>query len=156
MITVSCPGCKHALEVHGDHAEIHSLVGAGSEFASSGYHCYNCGGDAVSCLTAQVSAAALRELIITRVNPQEAYAALNGFGVPAERVCCEDVVDPLFSSVGLTVKGGRVPNTLLYRVEEITFPNGDTMFLAPSPLGVVIHRVRKRHSYAETLEKTDG
>jgi len=150
MIVIACSStsCRHALQVTGDPEEIENLVGERSEFWPSGYTCYNCGKHAEYYLTAEVSELAFAKLHVANVNAQEAYAALNGFGLPDERMCCEEVVLPLFEQAGIKVKGGRPRGQTFFRLEELTFADGTTLFLAPSAQGVVVFRVRKPHSYA--------
>lgn len=154
MIFLACTACRHALRVTGDMEEEASLLGEGSEFWPDKYTCFHCGEKVTHCLTPEVSPAALRTLIVHDVNAQEAYAALNGFGIPEERTCCPEVITSLFEQAGLRVKGGKVNG--LFRVEELTFPDGVTIFLGPSTVGAVIYRVRKPSSYAEKVVAEHG
>lgn len=148
MIMIACSACCHALQVTGDLEELGSLLGEHSDFWPDKYVCHSCGKQAQYYLTAEVSELAFAKLHVANVTVQEAYAALNGFGLPDERMCCEEVVLPLFEQAGIKVKGGRPRGHTFFRLEELMFPDGTTLFLAPSALGVVIFRVRKPHSYA--------
>ena len=151
MIFLACPVCRKAVRVHGDMEEISTLLGERSEFWPDKYKCFSCNCSVIYCLTPEVSPAALATMDVHDLTPQEAYAALNGFGVPEERTCCPEVILPLFQSLGIAVKGCRI-NTGTFRVEELTFPDGTTLFLAPAAVGAVVYRVRKRSSYAEKIE----
>lgn len=139
--------------MHGDMEEITTLVGERSEFWPDKHKCFNCDCSVIYCLTMEVSPVALAAMDVHDLTPQETYAALNGFGLPEERTCCPEVILPLFQAVGVSVKGSRI-NTGTYRVEELTFPDGTTLFLAPAAVGAVIYRVRKKSSYAENVENT--
>ena len=140
----------------GDPEEIENLLGERSEFWPDKYKCHACGKPAQYCLTAEVSELAFAKLHVTDLTAQEAYASLNGFGLPDERVCCEEVVLPLFAQAGIKVKGGRPRGHTFFRLEELTFADGTTLFLAPSAQGAVIYRVRKPHSYADAVEVSHG
>jgi hypothetical protein len=108
----------------------------------------------VGYLTPEVSPLVFQTLIVTDVNPDEAFAALNGLGVPAERTCCEEVILPYFEQVGLRVKGKQLRGQTRYILEELTFPDGTRMQVGPSPQGAVIYRIVKPHSYVSTMKET--
>lgn len=148
MILIACSHCSHALRVTGDPSEIDYLLGAQSDFWPDRHTCFNCGKGAGYFLVAEVAAAAMALMTIVDLNPQEAFASLTGFGLPDERTCCSEVVLPYFQQLGITVKGSQPRGMSIFRVEELTFPDGTTMFLAPSAMGAVIYRVKKPHSYA--------
>lgn len=148
MILLACEHCNHALRVTGDPTEIEYLLGEQSDLWPNQYPCFNCGKKAGYFLIAEVTTAAMALMTIVDLNPQEAFAALTGFGMPGERTCCREVVLPYFEQLGIKVKGGQPRGQSIFRVEELTFPDGTTMFLAPSAMGAVIFRVKKPHSYA--------
>lgn len=151
MIIITCTHCRSAIEVTGDPHEISCLLGEHSDFWPDHYLCFRCGEPAEYSLLAEVSSLALATLNIVRLTAQEAFAALNGLGLPEERTCCSEVVLPYFEQVGIKVKGNQPRGQTFFRVEELTFPDGTTMFLAPSPMGAVIYRVRKKHSYTGSI-----
>lgn len=155
MITIVCHSCSQALRVTGDPQEIEFLVGEGSEFWPDAYTCGNCGGSCVYYATTEIEALAALSLRTVNLNPQEAFAALNGFGLPSERTCCQEVILPYFEAAGIKVKGTQPRGQLFFRVEELTFPDGTVMSLAPSPQGAVIFRVKKPHSYAVGVVETN-
>lgn len=157
MITIACSNCNHALRVNGEVRDVDSLVGQGSEYWPDKYPCYHCGGMALGFLTPEVSVLAMQSLTVVDVNPEEAFAALNGLGIPAERTCCEEVILPFFEAVGIQVKGKQLRGQTRYILEELTFPDGTRMQIGPSPQGAVIYRLVRKHSYVSAVaEVTDA
>jgi len=156
MITIVCQSCKHALCVVGEVRDVDVLVGKQSDYWPDKYSCYNCGGQASGFLTPQVDEAVMRSLQVTNVNAEEAFAALNGLGVPEERTCCAEVVLPYFEALGIIVKGRQPHGQTRYIVEELTFPDGTRMQLGASPQGALIYRVVKKHSYAAAVKDTSN
>jgi DNA-directed RNA polymerase subunit N (RpoN/RPB10) len=156
MILIACPSCNHALRVTGDPEEISYLLGEKSELWPDQYACFNCGKSAGHYLIAETTAAAMAMMHIVDLTPQEALAALSGFGLPGERTCCREVILPYFEQAGIKVKGQQPRGQQLFRVEELTFPDGTTMFLAPSAMGAVIFRIKKPHSYAAEVDAVHG
>lgn len=154
MIVIACSKCSHALRVNGEVRDVDSLVGQGSEYWPDKYPCYNCGEKASGFLTPEVSALAMQALIITDVSPEEAFAALNGLGIPSERTCCEEVILPYFESVGIQVKGKQMRGQTRFILEELTFPDGTRMQIGASPQGAIIYRLVKRHSYVKAVEES--
>lgn len=152
MIVIACSKCSHALRVNGEVRDVDSLVGQGSEYWPDKYICYNCGGNASGFLTPEVSPLAMQALVITDVNSDEAFAALNGLGIPSERTCCEEVILPYFEAVGIQVKGKQLRGQTRYILEELTFPDGTRMQIGPSPQGAVVYRLVKPHSYVSAVE----
>lgn len=155
MIFIACDSCCSALRVTGDVSEVDQLVGQRSEYWPDKYKCYSCGADAVGFLTPEVSALAMAKLHVVDVTAQEAFAALNGLGVPSERTCCEEVIRPLFEAQGLTVRGRTFRGQPRMCLDEIVFPDGTRLFLGASPQGAVIYRITKPHSYAAAAEAND-
>lgn len=156
MITIACRLCSHALRVNGEVRDVDSLVGQGSEYWPGKYSCYNCGAPATGFLTPEVSPLVMQSLIITDVSAEEAFAALNGLGVPAERTCCEEVILPYFEAAGIQVKGKQLRGQNRYILEELTFPDGTRMQIGPSPQGALIYRLVKKHSYVSAVEGSSG
>jgi hypothetical protein len=152
MMLVACTECGCALNVVGDLEELSTLIGDRSDFWPDHYVCFNCGRPCQCYLTPEASPLALAKMHVVALTPQEAFAALNGFGVPAEQTCCPEVVMPHFMRLGIQVKGGQPSGRKFFRIEELTFPDGTTLFLAPSPMGAVVYRVRPHMSYLEKVE----
>lgn len=152
MITIACPRCNHALRVVGDIAETDTLVGTRSSFHPNGYVCFNCEGPAACVLSAEVSVLADRMLTVHEVTPQEAFAALNGMGIPSESTCCSEVVEAMFEKQGIKVKGRQLPSTNRYVIDALVFPDGSTMHLGASVVGALAFRITKKHSYLRAVE----
>lgn len=155
MITVACTKCPCAIRVIGDATEISTLVGAQSSFHPDAYVCYSCGEKAACVLSPEVSALAERNMCVHELTPQEAFAALNGMGVPEEATCCAEVLVPMFASVGIKVTGRQMPNTTRYAVDSLTFPDGRTVHLAASVVGALAYRITHKHSYVSAVEGFD-
>ena len=149
MIAVVCTSCKNMLQVIGELSEVDHLVGQRSEFWPDKYKCFACGGSATGFLMPQISAAALGELNVHSVTAAEAFAALNGLGLPEERTCCADVIVPMLESLGLKVKGKEFRGTARYFLDELELPDGTKLFFGASPYGAAIYRITKPHSYRE-------
>lgn len=147
MIAVVCTTCKKALHVVGEMSEVDQLVGQRSDFWPDKYICFSCGGAATGFLTPEISAAALNELDIYNLTPQEAFAALNGLGIPEERVCCAEVIVPALEALGLKVKGKEFRGMARYFLDELELPDGTKFFFGASPQGAAIYRITKPHSY---------
>jgi len=157
MICVVCEGgCGNVLRVSGEVRDVDQLVGKSSDFWPNKYTCFHCGAPAQGFLTPEVAIEVLEMLTVTDVTAEEAFAALMGMGVPEERTCCAEVVLPYFEKQGLKVKGKQPRGVQRFIVDEIEFPDGTTMYLAPSPQGATIYRITKAHSYVASLEKNNA
>lgn len=153
MICVVCRnGCGHALRVSGEVRDVDVLVGQHSDYWPDRYTCFHCGGPANGFLTPECAPEVMAMLVVVDVTADEAFAALNGMGVPEERTCCAEVVLPYFEKQGLKIKGKQPRGTQRYIIDEIEFPDGTRMYLAPSPQGATIYRIRKPHSYVQAME----
>lgn len=152
MIFIACTRCLAALQVVDDIDASDQLVGQQSDFWPDKYTCFACGEPAVGALTPQVSATIMARAHIVNVTAAEAFAALNGLGVPEERTCCEEVVVPYFAAQGIKVKGKQLRGQLRYVVNELVFPDGSRMCFGVSPQGAVVYRVAKPHSYAKGVD----
>ena len=156
MICIVCKDCGYALRVNGEVRDVDQLVGQSSDFWPNKYTCFSCGKQADGFLTPEVSSLALATLTVIDVTAEEAFAALNGMGIPEERTCCAEVVLPYFEDQGIKVKGKQPRGTQRYIVEELEFPDGTKMFFAPSPQGATIYRITRKHSYVQALETVNG
>lgn len=156
MITIVCLSCKHALRVTGEVRDVDILVGQQSEYWPDGYLCYSCGSQASGFLTPEVDPLVLQSLHVTDVTVEEAFAALNGLGIPEERSCCAEVVLPYFAAQHIEVKGHQPHGQLRYVVDELVFPDGTRLLFGASPQGALIYRIVKRHSYVEAMESTNA
>lgn len=155
MIFIVCEKCLTAIQVTGDLVEADHLVGKQSEFYPDRYRCPRCDGQATCCLAPEVDNDLREKSTILHLTPSEAYQALCGFGVPAEQTCCEEVVIPLFERAGIKVVGMRPRGKFYFRIEELTFPDGTTLFLSASSHGAVVYRVRASNPYRTAVEKAN-
>lgn len=150
MITIACTHCGHALRVTGDLDEVRMLVGSDSEYWPDKYLCFNCNEPCSGFISPEVSPSALQQMVVVDVTPQEAFAALNGIGVPAERTVCEEVVVPLFEAQGIRVRGSQVRGAARYHIDSLIFPDGTTLHIGSAPAGPVVYRITKLHSYTNS------
>lgn len=151
MILILCPRCKCALRVIGDMAEAHSLVGPGSEFWPDKFSCYKCERSAQGFLEAEVSIRV--EMDIKEVSPQEAYAAIHGLGIMAERDVDKLVVEALMRehpvrrvSCKDIFGGNRV------MVDHIELWDGTRLHFGSSNEGAVIYRITRPHTYVDQVK----
>lgn len=147
MISIVCIDCKKAIRVVGEVSEVDQLLGQRSEYWPDKYPCFSCGQLVMGYLTPEVSSVAFAELQVYDLPVTEAFAALNGLGLPEERTCCADVVVPLLESVGLKVRGKEYRGLARYFIDELELPDGTRLFLGASPQGAAVYRVTKPHSY---------
>lgn len=154
MITIACLKCRHAMRVVGEDDETQTLVGRKSDLWPNKFKCFQCGAMAEGMLTVEISAAAWTRLIVHEVTPQEAFAAVNGMGIPEEHTCCAEVIEPMFEAVGVKVRGHQLPRTNRYVIEQLVFPDGRTVHLGAAMQGALAFRVTKKHSYVRAVEET--
>ena len=151
MITIACTSCRHALRVIGDADETDVLVGTRSD-GWPNFKCFRCNADAIGVLTPEVSEAAEHTLLIHILTPQQAFAALNGMGLPEEATCCKEVIVPMFEACGIKVKGRQLPQTTRFVVHELEFPDGRTLYLGSSVAGPMVYRITEKYSYVDGME----
>lgn len=158
MILLACEACRRALRVTGDLEEANALVGPNSDQWPDRFICQDCGGRVLGALTAEATEDALRALAVRDVTPQEAFAALQGLGLPEERICCAEVIEPLLGAHGVQAKGRQLTgSTPRYVLDELVLPDGTRICLGASPQGALVYRVVTPHSYAQKeLEAADG
>lgn len=152
MITIVCTRCSHALRVVGAAEEVDTLVGIRCDQWPDKFVCFHCEGPAQGMLTAEISELADKQLRVHAVTPQQAFAALNGMGLPEEATCCKEVIEPLFEACGIKVKGRQLPQTTRYVLHELTFPDGRTLYLGSSVAGPMVYRITEKHSYVNGLD----
>ena len=159
MIFIACNKCNHALFVSGDEREVSILVGPNSDFWPDKYRCASCGTlGAQACLSPEVDPVVLATRIVSNVTAEEAFAALNGLGLPEERVCSEELIEALFERQGIKVKGRQLCGNLpRYILDSLTFADGTCVHLGASSYGAILYRVVKPHSYVDAVaDKTES
>src|SRR4051812_10564032 len=102
MITLACLTCHLALQINGEHDELDYLIGIRSDWYPDRYPCPRSGCRGSMVLTDTIDPKALEQLEIHHLNPQEAFQALHGMGLPEERHCNESMA--LLTLVGKTIK----------------------------------------------------
>jgi len=159
MILIVCSTCMFALRVEGtDDQELDMLVGKSSSFFPDKYDCPQdkCAGSAKLFDSLEISQRALGSLTIVDVTPEEAFAALNGVGLPEERSCFIEDIRTLLSKGVKRVSGKNLPGTSRCIVDFIETEDGSRIYLAPSGEGVTVYRVTRPPSYAAKMGESHG
>lgn len=155
MIIVACPHCFTALRVEGsDDEESDTLIGKSSSFFPDGYRCPidDCGKKSSMFYPSELSDKAMGSLTFVDVTPNEAFVALNGMGLPAERSCLlEDVQDLLQKGIK-KVSGKNIPGTSRCVVDFIETADGSKIYLAASSHGATVFRTTRIQSHADKVE----
>lgn len=150
MILILCPKCRCALRVTGDVAEMHALVGPGSEFWPDKFACFKCEGPAQGFLESEIELKAAVE--IKDVSPGEAYAAIHGLGVMQERDISTEIVRELLSTHPVRrVVCKDIIGAARVMVETIELWDGTRLHFGASNEGAVIYRVTQPHSYVKEM-----
>ncbi len=152
MILVVCKQCKVGLRIApGEPGEAAGLFGPQSDFYPNRFPCFKCERPVAEFVTA-IEALALQTIEVFDVGPKEAFAAMNGLGLPGERDCSAAAVAQLFDENRVKrVKTRPIRNSHRCIVEFIEFDNGVRAYLGSSALGATIFRVAQPHSYAESV-----
>jgi hypothetical protein len=149
LIIIACFKCNIALRTSGDEEEVHTLLGAGSEWYPNKYPCPRFGCTGLAEYSTGIQPTALAALELHEVTPQEAFAAFEGLGLPPERDCGETAVRGAFekkvTNVGVRQLRGRNRSV----IDWIEFEDGTRLFLAASGDGAVAYRLAKKFSYVE-------
>jgi hypothetical protein len=148
---IACLKCRAAIRILGDDAQTRLLVGTQSDYWPDNFPCYRCGGKAEGFLEPEVAADALLTLEILDLTADEAFAALNGLGVPEEQNCCAEVIEELFQEHGIKVAGRQQRGVTRYYVDYLELKDGRKVYLGPSPQGVAVYRITKPFSYAQNV-----
>jgi hypothetical protein len=150
MILIICTHCRCALRVTGDMEEAHCLVGPGSDLWPNKFACFRCSKPAHGFLESEVSLKT--QLEVHEVSPQEAFAAIHGLGIPAEREVDKLIVEALLRehpvrrvSCKDIIGGQRV------LVDHIELWDGTKLHFASSNDGAVVYRITRPHSYADKV-----
>jgi uncharacterized protein YbaR (Trm112 family) len=154
MIIV-CPACRHALRVSNSES-CRYLIGEASEYWPNDYPCFNCKKKCLGCHEPELAAEVAHSLTFHNVTPEEAFAAINGLGLPEERNCVEEVVQEVFKKQSIrAVVGHQHPGQTRFYVNWFELGDGTKVYLSASPQGACIHRIVKPHSYTDSVLK-DG
>lgn len=114
--------------------------------------CHSCGAPAV--FSDRVEPDQLHKLVLHDVTPAEAYAALNGLGLPHEQECGPLALQKLFVEQRVKrVAARHIRNTHRSIIDFIEFENGTRMYFAASTLGATVYRISPKHSYAAEVDR---
>lgn len=153
MIYIVCATCKAGLRIGpGAPNESKVLFGDGSDYYPDKYPCFRCEKPEAKFVPA-MSSEALSQLELFDVTPMEAFAAMNGLGIPGEQDCSAAAVAKVMA--GSTVKQvnvRQIRNSHRCLIDGIVLDNGVTLFMGSSALGATVYRVSLPHSYAEKTE----
>lgn len=149
MILILCPKCRCALRVTGELDEMNMLIGPGSSFWPDKFICYKCEGPAQGFLETEIELKAVVD--VKDVSPQEAYAAIHGLGVLAEREVDATLVQELMSMHPVRrVACKDVIGTLRVVVDHVELWDGTRLHFGSSNEGAVIYRITRPHTYVPT------
>lgn len=153
MIIIVWPKSKFAIRSVGDYEEVDHLLGRKSEWYPDKYPHPAASVGELGTLQNAIDARAIQELSIRDLSPQEAYAALNGLGMPEERDCGLTAVQKVFSEQKVKkVHARQVNRDNRTIIDSIEFEDGTRMYFAASPLGSIIYRVAQPHSYLRAVD----
>lgn len=148
MICVFCTACGHGLRISpGDDGELESLFG---EWHPNKYPCFNCG-EAAQVVEA-IDSTSVLQFVLHDVTAGEAFAAMNGLGLPQEQECSPAAVEKLFSE--RTVKRAKtrvIRNSHRCVIDFLEFDDGSRLYLGSSSVGAVVYRISSPHSYAQQV-----
>jgi hypothetical protein len=159
MIVVPCLPCGLVVRVMPQRVsdtesvmEVDQLVGTTSEFWPDQFPCPICSKRCTGLLENQADAQALQVLELHDLTPQEAFAAFNGLGFPAEQQCDLEAVQsllreqPVRSVIGKTVAGAK-----RVLVDALELWDGSRVYFGASSDGAVVYRVSRPSSYARRV-----
>jgi hypothetical protein len=152
MITLACLECRLALMINGEHDEVDYLIGMKSDWYPDRYPCPRSGCKGTMTLTDTIASTDLQNLEVHHLNPQEAFQALHGMGLPEERRCNESMVE--LTLVGQTIKSVELQNlngsnrTILH---SFTLDSGIRVYIGSSPFGALVYRMAPPSSAVQRL-----
>lgn len=150
MILIVCSNCMHAIRVTGEDDETNFLVGEKSEFWPDKFTCYHCFCTCSGVLETEATPEVLRALDIVELNPQEAYAAIQGLGLPKEKECRFEMIARLFKEHPVkAVRGQDITGTSRCAIYDMELNDGTRVYFAASTHGAIVYRVVLPHSYTE-------
>jgi hypothetical protein len=158
VIFIACTTCGFTLQVEGsikdENRELDSLVGESSSFWPDNYTCADCGGQAVGLKPGGFTDRATTRLRIVEVTVQEAFAALQGLGLPKERSCRFDDVLELIKQYGVkAVIGQDIRGTDRCVIDYFILGDGSKMYVGSSAGGATIYRITRPHFYVEEVSR---
>ena len=154
MILIVCENCSLCMRVMGPAEEIVYLVGEKSEYWPDKYPCPTCEKMCKGVPELLSDPRALSVMNLVEVNPQEAFAALNGLGLPKETNCTAEVVGALLLEQPIRrIKAANVWGANRCIIDHFELWDGTRVYLGAGGEGAVVYRIVRPQSY---VEKADG
>ena len=152
MVYLECPECRVGLRISpGEPGEFEALfeVSLSSSFSMRVYPCFRCGQEKACLSTEHPEGVELFD-----VNPQEAFAAINGLGLPGEQECGGAAVADVFLEKRVkNVKTQMIRNSHRCILDSIEFDDGTKMYFGASAGGATVYRIASKHSYVDGVCK---
>ncbi len=143
MIYVLCRSCKSCLRVSpGQPGELEAMM--------SGLQakCWDCEQPLIIHNEVPVE-----DIHVIDVNPQEAYAAVNGLGLPTEKDCTAAAVTQLLTERRVTrVSATQIRDSHRCIIEYLELEDGSKVYLGSSAYGATVFRVSNPISYVENID----
>lgn len=146
MIHVVCEECKAGLRISpGAPGEVEGLF---ESWHPDEYPCFRCGKTAK--FVERIDSLALPTIDLHDVTPHEAFLAMNGLGIPAERECGPELVARTFLEKRVKRVSTRfIKNSHRSVVDHLEFEDGTRLFLGASAHGAIVYRISPPHSYVK-------
>jgi len=155
MIYIVCTACRTALCISGELDETEHLFGTKSPWFPDKYPCPTCREPAQN--VDFMDHLAMKTMEVHALTPQEAFAALNGLGLPEEQECGPVAVQKVFDDNKVTkVNAKLMKGTNRSVLDSLEFEDGTRMFFGVSPSGPTIYRIARRHSYTQEVLDEQG
>jgi hypothetical protein len=153
MITLACLQCRLALRTTGHYEEVDFLVGMHCPWYPDRYPCPRRECPGLMTLTDAIASEDLVHLEIHDLTPQEAFQALQGLGLPSERVCrAEYVQQTVLGQTVVALDLQPIPNDNRCILHSLTLDSGYKIYLASSPQGAVVYRVAPPRSHVKEFD----
>ena len=155
MIHIICQKCTVGLRISpGEPGETESLYGPSSDWWPDNYPCFVCGKKAQLLETVTPGETKWEAMHFHDVTPKEAYAAMNGLGLPAERECSAEAVRQLLSGARIKrAKVKQIQHDHRCVIDYLELEDETKVYIAAAPMGAVVYRVAPKHSYVAEVER---
>jgi hypothetical protein len=150
MVYLVCPDCHVGLRISpGEPGELEALLEVDPRgLGMKAYPCFRCELEQAGLTTEYPEGVELFD-----VNPSEAFAAINGLGVPTEQECNgAAVVEAFLKKRVKNVTTRMIRNSHRCILDNIEFDDGTKMYLGASAGGAIVYRIAPKHSYTKEAE----
>jgi hypothetical protein len=150
MVYLVCPDCRVGLRIGpGELGEFEGLFEVRpSCLGMKAYPCFRCELEQATLSTEHPD-----DVELFDVNPQEAFAAINGLGLPSEQECNGTAVADVFLEKKVKhVTTRMIRNSHRCILDNIEFDDGTKMYFGASAGGAIVYRIAPRHSYAQEVD----